>query len=120
MAPRRRRERVMSPFDIAQGQLDAYNAQDLDAYLRFFTEDCVIADLNGAISSPNAAAIRARYEKAFATFPQNKADLLNRIVVGNTVIDHERVVRAPGGETFEIIAIYTLRDGKIARVDFAR
>lgn len=110
----------MNALDIAQGQLDAYNAQDLDRYMTFFTSDCVIADLNGAVSSPDAAAIRARYEKAFATFPQNKAELLNRVVVGNTVVDHERVVRAPGGETFDIIAIYTLRDGKIARVDFAR
>ena len=110
----------MSALEIAQGQLDAYNAQDLDRYMTFFTDDCVIADLNGATSSPDAAAIRARYEKAFATFPQNRAELLNRIVVGNTVVDHERVVRAPGGETFEIVAIYTLRGGKIARVDFAR
>jgi len=29
-------------------------------------------------------------------------------------------VRSPGGETFEVIAIYTLADGKIARVDFAK
>ena len=30
------------------------------------------------------------------------------------------VVRAPGGEEFEIIAIYSFRDGLIARVDFAK
>jgi hypothetical protein len=29
-------------------------------------------------------------------------------------------VRSPGGDTFEVIAIYTLADGKIARVDFAK
>ena len=40
--------------------------------------------------------------------------------VGNTVIDHEHVVRKPGGEEFEIIAIYTIKDGHIARVDFAK
>jgi hypothetical protein len=40
--------------------------------------------------------------------------------VGNTVVDHELVIRAPGGEQFEIIAIYTFRDGLIARVDFAK
>ena len=53
-------------------------------------------------------------------FPQNKAELKNRIAVGNTVVDHEQVVRAPGGEQFEIIAIYSFRDGLIARVDFAK
>ena len=30
------------------------------------------------------------------------------------------VIRAPGGEQFEIIAIYTFKDGLIARVDFAK
>lgn len=110
----------MSPTEIAQGQLDAYNAQDLDTYMTFFSDDCVIADLNGAVTSPNAAAIRERYAKAFAQFPQNKAKLVNRVVVGNTVVDHEDVERAPGGERFEIIAIYTVRGDKIVRVDFAR
>ena len=65
-------------------------------------------------------AIKARYAKAFAQFPQNKAELKNRIVVGNTIVDHEMVIRSPGGEQFEIIAIYTFRDGLIARVDFAK
>ncbi|MET0181358.1 MAG: nuclear transport factor 2 family protein [Caulobacterales bacterium] len=110
----------MSQVEIAQAQLDAYNAQDLDKYMTYFTEDCVIADLNGVITSDGAAAIRVRYEKAFAQFPQNKAILVNRIAVGNTVVDHEDVVRAPGGERFEIIAIYTFRGEKISRVDFAR
>ena len=110
----------MSPVEIAQAQLDAYNAQDLDAYCGFFTDDVVVADLNGNVTSEGAAAYRDRYEKAFALFPQNKAELLNRIVVGDTVIDHERVVRGPQGPEFEVAAIYSFRDGKIARVDFVK
>ena len=54
------------------------------------------------------------------SFPQNKAELKNRIAVGNTVVDHELVIRAPGGEEFEIIAIYSFKDGLISRVDFAK
>ena len=107
-------------IDIAQKQLDAYNAQDLDTYVSFFAEDCIVSGLGGQPTETSRDAIRARYAKAFAQFPQNKAVLKNRIAVGNTVIDHEKVVRAPGGEEFEIIAIYTFRDGLIARVDFAK
>lgn len=106
--------------DIVQAQLDAYNAQDLDLFCTFYAPDCIIADLNGAVQQNGLAEIRARYEKAWAQFPQNRAVALSRIVVGDTVIDHERVSRAPDGETFEVAAIYTLRDGLIARVDFAR
>ena len=105
---------------VAQKQLDAYNAQNLEAYVSCFAEDCMVSGLNGTPTETSRDAIKARYAKAFATFPQNKAELKNRIAVGNTVVDHELVVRAPGGEQFEIIAIYSFRDGLIARVDFAK
>jgi uncharacterized protein (TIGR02246 family) len=107
-------------LDIAQKQLDAYNAQDLDTYVSFFAEDCVVSSLNGVPTETSREAIRARYAKAFAQFPQNRAELKNRIAVGNTVVDHEVVIRAPGGEKFEIIAIYTFKNGLIAHVDFAK
>lgn len=111
---------ALTPHDLVQAQLDAYNAQDLDTFCTFYAPDCVIADLNGGMQQNGIVEIRARYEKAWAQFPQNRAVALSRIVVGNTVIDHERVSRAPDGETFEVAAIYTIRDGLIARVDFAR
>jgi hypothetical protein len=111
---------VSSNVDIAQKQLDAYNAQDLDTYMTFFAEDCIVSGLNGTPTATSRDAIRARYAKAFAAFPQNKAELKNRIAVGNTVVDHELVIRAPGGEQFEIIALYSFKDGLISRVDFAK
>jgi hypothetical protein len=110
----------VSPTEIAQAQLDAYNRQDLDAHCALYADDVIVADLNGAESSQGIAAYRARYEKLFAEFPENKAEVVARIAIGDTVIDHERVARTPGAATFEVAAIYTLRDGKIARVDFVR
>lgn len=111
----------MSRADIAQAQLDAYNAQDLDAYCGFFTEDVVVANLNGDITGQGVQAYRDRYAAAFVQFPKNRADLLARIVVGDTVIDHERVDRGDGvTPPFEVAAIYTFRGDKIARVDFAK
>jgi hypothetical protein len=110
----------LSVKDLMQGALDAYNAQDLDAYAAFFTNDVVVADYNGAVAQRSYEELRARYVKTFTQFPENKAEVLNQMVVGNTVVEHERVVRSPGGETFEVICIYTLADGQIARVDFAK
>ncbi|HWA62860.1 MAG TPA: nuclear transport factor 2 family protein [Caulobacteraceae bacterium] len=110
----------MSPAAVAQAQLDAYNAQDLDAHCACYHDDVVVADLNGAVTRQGMEAYRATYAKLFADFPQNRAELVNRIAVGNTVIDHERVARTPGGDTFDVAAIYTFRGDKIARVDFVR
>jgi hypothetical protein len=37
-------------IDIAQKQLDAYNAQDLDSYVSFFAPDCVYTFKDGLIA----------------------------------------------------------------------
>ncbi len=105
---------------IAQGQLEAYNAQDLDRFMTFYADDVVVANFNGEITGQGAEALRARYAAMFAQYPQNVAHLVNRIVVGETVVDHEDVERSPGGERFHVAAIYTIKGGKIARVDFVR
>ena len=111
----------MNLAEFAQRQLDAYNAQDLDAYCTFFTDDVIIAGVGGAVTGEGNAALRERYAGAFAKFPNNRADLLGRLVLGNTVIDHERVDRGDGvTPVFEVAAIYTFRGDKIARVDFAK
>lgn len=110
----------MSPADLVQAQLDAYNAQDVERFCAVYADDCVLASYNGDVLAEGLAAIRARHVNLFATHPQNKAKLVNRIAFANTVIDHEDVERAPGGERFEVAAIYTIKDGRIARVEFAR
>jgi hypothetical protein len=108
----------MTPEAIAQGQFDAYNRQDIDAFMSFYAEDVVVADLNGRLLQTGAQQVRERYATMFAKFPANRAELVNRIVVGNTVVDHEDVQRSPE-QRFQAIAIYTIADGRIARVDFA-
>ena len=111
---------TLKPAELAQGQLDAYNVQDLDAHCAFYADDVVVADLNGDVTIRGMEAYRAKYVQVFADFPQNRAELVNRIVVGDTVVDHERVFRDGANEAFQVIAIYTIAGGKIARVDFRK
>jgi uncharacterized protein (TIGR02246 family) len=110
----------MTPVDVVQRQLDAYNAQDLEAFLATYAPDCVICDLNGAVTQSGHDEVRARYAAMFAQYPQNRARVMNRMSVGDVVIDHEDVLRAPGGPRLEAIAIYTVSDGRIVRVDFIK
>jgi uncharacterized protein (TIGR02246 family) len=111
---------VSASAELVQKQLDAYNNQNIDAFLACYADDAVLAGLNGDITHRGLAAIRKRHEDLFYEFPRNHAKLANRIDLGTTVIDHEQVERAPGGDRFEVAAIYTIRDGLITRVDFAR
>ena len=110
----------ITPFDVADAQLEAYNAQDLEAYCSFFADDVIVADLNGAVTVSGIKDYHDRYATTFATYPENKVELLGRMVIGNTVIDHERVIRKPGGDEFVVAAIYTIADAKIVRVDFVK
>lgn len=110
----------LSNSDLVTGQLDAYNAQDLEGFCAFYADDAVLADFNGAITAQGLEAIRARHAKLFADFPQNKAVRTNRIEVGQIVIDHEDVFRSPDATPFQVAAIYTIAGGKIARVDFVK
>ncbi len=106
--------------DVVQLQLDAYNAQDLVTFCAQFRDDITVADLNGAVTLEGMAAYRAKYEKLFAEFPDNRVTLLGRVATGNVVIDHERVRRSAATAPFEVIAIYTVNGSLITRVDFVK
>lgn len=105
---------------VVEAQLSAYNVQDLDGHVACFADDVVIADFNGAANLTGIAAYRERYQGVFAQFPHNRAELVCRLACGQTVVDHERVYRSPDAEPFEVLAVYTVNDGKIARVDFVK
>lgn len=110
----------LSPADLVQGQLEAYNAQDLDAFCAFYADDAVLGAYGGETLAAGLEAIRERHRKLFADFPQNHARLVHRAVLAGHVVDHEDVSRAPGGEAFQVCAIYSFAGGKIARVDFVK
>ncbi len=110
----------MSAVDVVQRQLEAYNAHDVDAMAATYAEDCIIADLNGEMLQRGRDAVRARYTKTFSDFPQNHADVVARMTLGDVVVDHEQGTRGPNGPTFEAIVVYTVKNGLIARADFIR
>ncbi len=109
-----------TPYDVVEEQLVAYNLQDLDRFMATYAEDVVIADLNGPVTTSGKAALRARYADVFKTHPKNRVDLAHRSVFGNKVTDHEKVYRDGVTLAFEVMAIYTVENGLIARVDFVK
>jgi hypothetical protein len=109
------------PFDpaaFAQRQLEAYNDQDLDRFLREYTEDVVVYRFPSA--EPvlvGKLAFAEQYRKGPFSLQSVNAELVNRIVVGNRVIDHERVTHAKGAPT-EVAAIYEVTPQGISKVWF--
>lgn len=110
---------INTPETLAQMQLNAYNAHDLDAFLEPYADDVEIYSTNGKLRIKGKEEMRRQYEFITKT-PDLYCRLLHRIVNGNTVIDHEEIMaRKEPGQYFYGVAIYHIEKGKIRRVYFA-
>jgi hypothetical protein len=107
-----------SPEEVAQLQLNAYNAHDLEAFLEVYSEDVEIYSFPNTLKTKGKAAMRKEYDFITKT-PKLFCKLLNRIVQGNMVIDHEEVYGF-GDKPFYGIAIYIVEKGKITKVYFPK
>ncbi|WKN44597.1 nuclear transport factor 2 family protein [Tunicatimonas pelagia] len=104
--------------EIVQRQLDAYNARDIDAFMDTYADSIALYSFPNELRTKGKEAMRTTYSQLFERTPNLYAEIKNRIVIGNKVIDQE-YVRA--GERFiDAVAIYEVADGKIVRVTFIR
>lgn len=104
---------------VVQRQLEAYNARNVDAIMATYAADAQQFEHPGKLLADGAAQLRERFAARFQE-PNLRAALLNRMVMGNVVIDHERVNRTfpEGTGKIELIAIYEVKDGRIAKATF--
>lgn len=109
-----------SPLSVVQAQLDAYNKQDVEAFVSVFAPDVKIFNQIGdtTASMTGREAVKKRYADLFAKYPKNYSTLAGRIVQGDFVIDHE-VITGREKET-RIVAIYEVKNGLIIRCWFIR
>lgn len=105
-----------TPYALVQRQLNAYNGHDLEAFLEPYAEDVEIYEFPSKLQMKGKAQMRKAYEFITKT-PGLHCQLQNRIIQGNTVIDHERVWGF-GSAPVEAVAIYETRGGKIVKVYF--
>ena len=112
---------MLSPAALAQAQLDAYNARDIDAFCAVYADDVILIDLvSGAPFCTGNAAMRERYGAMFDRCPELHCKLVYRMVCGNMVIDQEYVTGQQAGIAVDAIATYETSNGKITRAWFIR
>ncbi len=111
---------VSTRIATAQAMIARYNAQDADAYVELMTNDACEATYRGAVLREGREGVRSGLQAMFAQFPQNRAEILASYELGETVLLHETVSRAPDGEQFEVMSIYTFSGDKVSRVEFIR
>ena len=107
----------LSPEELVQGQLEAYNNHDIETFCTFFSEEILVFDaLTKQLLFEGMQDFRERYIQSFAN-PNLHCTLVNRMVQENIVIDQESVVGL-GEDIVQAIAIYHIKDGIITEVHF--
>lgn len=103
-----------SPAAVVQCQLDAYNARDVDALLATYAPDARQYEYPATLLASGADEMRPRFMTRFQE-PDLHARLVQRVVMGKLVIDHEVVTRnfPEGKGELELVAIYEVVDGRI-------
>ena len=106
----------MSPAEVVQRQVEAYNAHDLEAFAATYADRIQMFRLpNAEPSIRNKTELKEFYGANRFTAPQLHAEILNRIVLSNKIIDHERLTGLPNSP-FECVVIYEVENGLIQRV----
>src|SRR6185369_16448285 len=107
------------PAAVVQRQLDAFNARDVEAILATYAEDARQFEHPAKLLASGMAELRERFATRFKETNLH-ADLIERLVMGGVVIDHEKVTRTfPEGPGYiELVAIYEVSNGRIANAWF--
>ena len=104
------------PEAVVQRQLDAFNARDVEALVAVYAPEAELFEHPARLMAGGSAELRERFAARFRE-PNLHATLLRRIVSGAFVVDYERVTRTfpEGPGEIELVMIYEVRDGAIAR-----
>ncbi len=105
----------MTPLQCVELQFQAYNKRDLPRFLTAFAQD--IRTFRLPAMTPVLSG-KAAFAEFYATQRFNReglrAELVNRMVLGNTIIDHEHV-HGLGEAPVEMVVIMVIEDGLIAQ-----
>lgn len=108
----------MTPTEIVQRQLDAYNAHDIDRFVDCFSDEVRLFRMPTEVPDiVGKTALRAFYAEHRFSIASLRAELLNRIAMGDKVADHERI-HGMGEHPVEVMAVYQISDGAITSVWF--
>jgi hypothetical protein len=109
------------PAAVVNAQVVAYNAHDVDAFAACYASSIRIQNLSGSNNPDIQGQDMLRKSYNFLTrMPRDfHVQVMQQMVSGTIVVNLERVIGRPDGKPpIDVIAIFDVRDGKIANVWF--
>ena len=99
-------------------QIEMYNKKDVKPYGRTFSTDVKVYDFPHELSIDGRPALRDQYISLVDTTPNLYAEIVNRIIIGNKVIDK---IKTTINDTIEYtVAIYEIENGLISAVTYIK
>ncbi|MDQ0971417.1 hypothetical protein QFZ31_001295 [Neobacillus niacini] len=109
----------MSVEKVVQQQIEYYNSQDIDGFASTYTDDITVSTFpDNTITLSGKHALIERYTETFKK--KMFAEIKNRSIVGNKVIDWEIATNGITGESTSLMALYEIKDHLISKVWFIR
>lgn len=108
---------AMLPEAIVQAQVEAYNRRDLESFLATYADAVELYTFPYTPLLAGKDDLRERYRRRFAENPDLHAEIHNRLVFENTVVDLETASGVRFGRK-TCLAIYEVNDDLIGRVTF--
>ena len=107
---------------IVQANLDAYNTGDIDGFMSYFSSEIEMVNFaDGTQTAKGLTAVRDIYEPYFKASPDLHSTILQRVVIGNKVIDHESITGRYGSDdVLKLVLIYEVEEGKITKITVIR
>ena len=100
-------------MDVVDRVVAALNAHDLDAFVACYAEDATIENGYDRIAARGRDELRARFGPQFVDYPELRVDPISRTVVGDFVVQEEKVTGR--GEHERHVAVYLVEAGLIKR-----
>lgn len=101
-----------------QKQLDAYNNRNIEAFLEAYSDSVKIYNHPNELTMSGKKQMRAIFSDMFKNTKDLHCTLMNRMVLGNTVIDQEYVIFNKNQPATQVFAMYKVANGKIQEVYF--
>ena len=108
----------MTPVEVVNAQLRAYNARDIDAFAATYAEDvCIYSMPHSKLALRGKPKLIESYGSTTFKSENLRAEVLSRQVIGNKVIDHEKAWGLKA-EPVELMVVYEVVNELINAVWF--
>lgn len=97
--------------------MDAYNERNLAAFLECYANEIKITAFPDELICDGIQAVSNSYSEIFNNPIESRCEVIDRIVLGNTVVDKERIIMSDGS-ILEGVTTYRIAGEKIVAISW--